>query len=49
MLPSSSGRFLVTHEAAHLAILKSFVEDKKTQVVGGIYHQLRSGRVELLT
>jgi hypothetical protein len=30
-----------------LAILKSFVEDKKMQVVGGIY-QLGSGRVELL-
>jgi hypothetical protein len=41
-------RYLVTHEAVHLAILKSFVEDKKIQVVGGIY-QLRSGRVELLT
>jgi carbonic anhydrase len=29
-------------------ILKSFVEGKKLQVVGGVY-QLRSGRVELLT
>ena len=29
-------------------ILKSFVEGKKMQVVGGVY-QLRSGRVELLT
>jgi len=28
-------------------ILKSFVEGKKMQVVGGVY-QLRSGRVELL-
>jgi hypothetical protein len=29
-------------------ILKSFVDDKKVQVVGGIY-ELRSGRVKLLT
>ena len=30
-------RYLVTHEAVHLVILKSFVEDKKIQVVGCIY------------
>jgi carbonic anhydrase len=29
-------------------ILKSFVDDKKIRVVGGIY-ELKSGRVELLT
>jgi len=39
-------RYLVTHEAVHLPILKSFVEDKKIQVVGGIS---QSGRAELLT
>ena len=39
-------RYLVTHEAVHLVILKSFVEDKKIQVVGGIS---QSGRAELLT
>src|SRR6516225_4695892 len=30
-------RYLVTHEAVHLVILKSFVKDKKIQVVGCIY------------
>ena len=37
IFPTLRAPISVTHEAVHLVILKSFVEDRKIQVVGCLY------------